>query len=207
MKVPYLDNPPAMVPIDVGRQLFVDDFLIESTTLTRTYYTAEYHPNNPVIRPEEEMEFDNDSWWAAPFSGGTFYDSEESLFKIWYTAGNMRHLALATSVDGVHWDKPIYDVTGFSNLVLPGNLNGNPDSYSVLLDHHDTDLNKRFKYFTTEWNGEISAYAMTYRTSADGIHWSDPIAYMDMWGDRSTVFYNPFRKEREKYVAWGRSFS
>ena len=26
--VPYLDNPPDVVPIDIGRQLFVDDFLI-----------------------------------------------------------------------------------------------------------------------------------------------------------------------------------
>jgi hypothetical protein len=25
--VPYLENPPAVIPIDVGRQLFVDDFL------------------------------------------------------------------------------------------------------------------------------------------------------------------------------------
>lgn len=30
----YLTSPPAVIPIDVGRQLFVDDFLIEKTTLT-----------------------------------------------------------------------------------------------------------------------------------------------------------------------------
>ena len=28
MPVPYLDKRPAVVPIDVGRQLFVDDFLV-----------------------------------------------------------------------------------------------------------------------------------------------------------------------------------
>ncbi|MHC4690972.1 MAG: hypothetical protein ACYS5F_15300 [Planctomycetota bacterium] len=27
MPVPYLENPPEDIPIDVGRQLFVDDFL------------------------------------------------------------------------------------------------------------------------------------------------------------------------------------
>ena len=53
MPVPYLDNPPAVIPIDAGRQLFVDDFLIDSTTLTRTYYTAEYHPDNPILKPEQ----------------------------------------------------------------------------------------------------------------------------------------------------------
>ena len=32
---PYLASPPAVIPIDVGRQLLVDDFLIEDTTMTR----------------------------------------------------------------------------------------------------------------------------------------------------------------------------
>ena len=28
LPVPYLNNPPSVIPIDMGRQLFVDDFLI-----------------------------------------------------------------------------------------------------------------------------------------------------------------------------------
>ncbi len=32
LPVPYLANPPEVLPIDTGRQLFVDDFLIEHTT-------------------------------------------------------------------------------------------------------------------------------------------------------------------------------
>ena len=36
----YLADPPAVSPIDVGRQLFVDDFLIEDTTLARTFHHA-----------------------------------------------------------------------------------------------------------------------------------------------------------------------
>jgi hypothetical protein len=47
MAVPYLKAPPAVVPIDVGRQLFVDDFLIEETTLTRTFHAARDYPGNP----------------------------------------------------------------------------------------------------------------------------------------------------------------
>ena len=35
---PYLVDPPAVIPIDVGRQLFVDDFLIQSTSLTRRFH-------------------------------------------------------------------------------------------------------------------------------------------------------------------------
>src|SRR5262245_37422671 len=43
MTVPYLQSPPAVIPIDVGRQLFVDNFLIEQTDLTRTLHSARYH--------------------------------------------------------------------------------------------------------------------------------------------------------------------
>lgn len=44
----YLQVPPAVIPIDVGRQLFVDDFLIDSTTLQRGLHQAEYYL--PAIR-------------------------------------------------------------------------------------------------------------------------------------------------------------
>src|SRR4051812_13552697 len=38
---PYLTKPPAVIPIDIGRQLFVDDYLVESTTLVRTHHLPE----------------------------------------------------------------------------------------------------------------------------------------------------------------------
>ena len=53
---PYLLNPPAVIPVDVGRQLFVDDFLIEETSLLRTWHRAEYYAGNPVLRPETAWE-------------------------------------------------------------------------------------------------------------------------------------------------------
>ena len=80
MEVPYLENPPAVVPVDVGRQLFVDDFLVEESTLSRTFHQPEYH-EEPVITPEE----DTAGMYAAPFSGGACYDPADKLFKMWYT--------------------------------------------------------------------------------------------------------------------------
>jgi hypothetical protein len=53
MDVPYLDAPPAVIPIDVGRQLFVDDFLVEESTLNRTFHQPEIY-KEPVIKPEEK---------------------------------------------------------------------------------------------------------------------------------------------------------
>ena len=39
----------SLIPTDLGRQLFVDDFLIAQTTLTRTYHTATLLPNDKVL--------------------------------------------------------------------------------------------------------------------------------------------------------------
>src|SRR5438105_7832551 len=44
------------ISIDVGRQLFVDDFLIERTTLRRTVHAANYHPENPILKPDKSWE-------------------------------------------------------------------------------------------------------------------------------------------------------
>jgi hypothetical protein len=41
--------------------------------------------------------------------------------------------------------------------------------------------------------GEV-CWVMVLRYSADGIHWSDVIAASQSFQDRSTVFYNPFKK-------------
>src|SRR5436189_6037508 len=53
---PYLQTPPAVIPIDVGRQLFVDDFLVAETTLRRTWHAAKYHLKTPVLRPDKDWE-------------------------------------------------------------------------------------------------------------------------------------------------------
>ena len=52
----YLTNPPAVIPIDIGRQLFVDDFLIASTTLDRRWHNAAYYPSNPILPIDKPWE-------------------------------------------------------------------------------------------------------------------------------------------------------
>src|SRR5438093_500876 len=68
MAVPYLQALPAVLPIDVGRQLFVDDFLIDQTTLRRTYHRATYHPATPVLRPDQPWEQTGENPTAMVFS-------------------------------------------------------------------------------------------------------------------------------------------
>lgn len=45
-----------MIPIDVGRQLFVDDFLIEKTDLKRKFHQPVKYRNNPILKPETNVE-------------------------------------------------------------------------------------------------------------------------------------------------------
>ncbi len=56
LPVPYLQNPPEIINVSLGRQLFVDDFLIESTNLERFENRPQINPNNPIFTPEKPWE-------------------------------------------------------------------------------------------------------------------------------------------------------
>jgi len=202
MPVPYLDNPPEVIPIDVGRQLFVDDFLVEETSMQRTFHTPEFHEANPVIKPDKPWENQRRGWFAAPFSGGNWYDPADKTFKMWYTGGFLASMCYATSDDGINWQKPELEDKDGTNVVLDL-MHGQRryfDTNTVWLDHDARDPNERFKYFATEAAGESKRFTgktdwrLVYRTSPDGIHWSEPVAKPEIAGDRTTAFYNPFRK-------------
>jgi hypothetical protein len=180
---PYLVSPRTVIPIDVGRQLFVDDFLIEHTTLKRTFHTADYHPASPVLRPDRPWE-QEDGPTAMVFSDGVWYDPKGRLFKMWYMGGFCRSTCYATSRDGIRWEKPALDVQPGTNIVHPGRR----DSVTVWLDLEEKDPQRRYKMFLYDLAGGISVCF-----SADGIHWNQ-VARSGPTGDRTTVFYNPFRK-------------
>jgi len=188
MPVPYLTAPPRVIPIDVGRQLFVDDFLIEATTLRRTYHQAKYYADNPVVRPDKPWEQDGEEARAMAFSDGVWYDPADGLFKMWYMSGQKAATAYAASRDGIHWQRPSLDVEPGTNVVLRQKR----DSSTVWLDHHDADAARRLKMFMVVPKPG-GGWMIALRCSPDGIHWSEPLATSGSVGDRTTVFYNPFR--------------
>ncbi|MBN2293373.1 MAG: hypothetical protein JXM70_13170, partial [Pirellulales bacterium] len=189
MPVPYLKKPPKVIPIDVGRQLFVDDFLIDNTTLSRTFHTAEIHPASPVLKPDKPWESrqvtPKDPPQAMPFSDGVWYDPADKLFKMWYVAGFNACTCYATSKDGIHWEKPVLDIEPGTNIVESGTR----DSTTVWLDHNAKDPSHRFKLMRRD----NSSHLHQLHFSADGIHWSKPVSTTGAAFDRSTFFYNPFR--------------
>lgn len=186
MAVPYLKNRPRVVPIDLGRQLFIDDFLIESTDLKRRFHQPKYHEKSPVLKPEMAWEKSKTAAFAAPFSDGVWFDSKQKMFMMWYRSATGR-TCLALSEDGVEWKRPELVLEPASNVVLKSNR----DAATVVLDHQADDEKERFKLF--EARTKKSPYHIALRVSADGKKWSDEMKVSGPSWDRSTIFYNPFR--------------
>ena len=211
MPVPYLDNRPEVVPIDVGRQLFVDDFLIEKTTLTRSHHAATYHPACPVLKPDKPWENDGmkgkpKKATAIPFGDGVWYDPADKTFKLWYMGSNLKRTCYATSQDGIHWTKPELDIVPGTNILLDQER----DSDTVRLDLYEKDPSRRYKMFTTIPRPEGDGFKPAIYYSADGLHWGEPLIVGGGIGDRTTIFYNPFRNRwiysiRSLIEPWGRS--
>lgn len=187
--VPYLKKPPEVIPIDVGRQLFVDDFLIEETNLQRVCHTAEPYPGNPVVKADRPWEDAGKGPTAAVFSDGVWYDPGNRLFKMWYMAPYLQSTCYAVSSDGIHWDKPLLNVVPGTNIVLNTAYR---DSCTVWLDLEERDPSRRYKM--TLYEKSPRQGGLSIRFSADGIHWGDVAAWAGPVGDRTTIFYNPFRK-------------
>ena len=190
LPVPYLAHPPKVIPIDIGRQLFVDDFLIEHTTLTRVFHRAKTHSAAPVLSPETDLELNGGHCpLAGPFNDGVWYDPADSTFKLWYHAGWFDGTALATSSDGLHWTRPALDVVPGTNAVIAPPSGHRRDGAALWLDA-DAPPHSRYKMFIY-WRWAQGQSGHMY-ASPDGVHFSD-LGPTSPCGDNTTFFYNPFR--------------
>lgn len=193
----YLTSKPERINISVGRQLFVDDFLIRSSTLFRTYHYPEFFSGNPVLKADKDWEKSGTKGasFAAPFSDGVWFDETEQIFKMWYMAGGGSYsvngtgvMCYAESQDGINWIKPELSIVKGTNIV---DYNSERDASSVWIDKQETDVSKRYKMFLVK--RVDSKWRYVYKTSADGKVWRESATSKDI-ADRSTVYQNPFRK-------------
>lgn len=203
--VSYLCNIPDPIPINLGRQLFVDDFLVDNTDMHRVFHRPHPHEGNPVFEPRTALEMNAGVCpTACPFNDGVFYDDREGLFKMWYHAGWFDGTALAYSKDGIDWERPEFDIQPGTNRVIPSRDGFQRDGAGIWLDHGAETSEERYKMFLyhrkrfrgtqpfstptkdLEWEG-----GHIY-TSGDGIHWKQRVE-TSACGDNTTIFYNPFR--------------
>ncbi|MGA2716878.1 MAG: LamG-like jellyroll fold domain-containing protein [Bryobacteraceae bacterium] len=174
MRTPYyISNGPRVLPIDVGRQLFVDDFLIEQTTLQRTQHQPTMYPN-PLPIP------------GSPISAGAWFDPASNLYKLWYYNGVTNDYRYTYSTDGMNWTLPTYP-----DVLVPNTNEVVTGGDTIWLDQQETNPARRYKSFGVD----VGAGLVYVYFSADGIHWTGPNNYgIITLSDRTTVFWNPFRK-------------
>ncbi len=195
------------IRIDVGRQLFIDDYLIAETSLRRNFHQPRIHEASPVLVPETSLEMNNGYCpVACPFQDGVFYDPKDRLYKIWYHAGWFDGTAYAYSEDGLRWIRPNLDIEPGTNRVLPRRDPYQRDGAGVWLDGETSNPRERFKMFVyfrkrpanqfhygEFYTGPTESQGGSVYTSPDGIHWTQRRP-TGPCGDNTNFFYNPFRK-------------
>lgn len=194
---PYLTSPPNPILIGTDRQLFVDEFLIESTTCTRRWHGPRAHPGNPVLLPSQDFEASDVDTYAMPFSGGVWWDPRAGHWKCYYYGGP-NNFCVAFSNDGIRWTKPRLDLFGPNNIVHSfANQYHGHDSDTVWYDPADPDHSRRWKWAATVLDEGASFWHQELRVSHDGLRWStNPVAESGQILDRTTFF----KDRRGKWV-------
>ena len=213
-----------MALIDIGsrKQLFLDDYLIESMTdAKRGVNPAVKVDHNPVLRAERP-------WEGNHLAGGkVIYDEAEGLFKMWYTGTNLRVdperkkggawgiqllgedepvKCLATSEDGIHWERPTLGLVEFqgskeNNILPPGAMT------PTFRDAHETDPSKRYKHLN--WTKDTTAPMVgDLYYSPDGFEWTpyegnpiiDTTPAIGRWGPTYFMGWDPIGETYAAYV-------
>ena len=118
---------------------------------------------------------------------------------MWYEGGWLRNLCYAESKDGLEWERvdlksgtnKILTYDGFEPEKFFGGINYlRPDSTTVFIDY-DCPKSEKYKLFLRN-PGDIHSGIVA--VSENGIDFNN-FRYSGEVGDRSSVFYNPFRKK------------
>jgi hypothetical protein len=171
--------PSVAAPIDIGsrRELFWDDYLIDSAKTTATLTLHHLQLREIVINSDEPWEGD----------GGGYYNllNDDSLYRMYYLAGKQLNadgtslstqpftVCYAESRDGKVWTKPNLGICAFNgmkeNNILLDSTAARFDNFSVFKDANPAcPPGERYKGVGVDCNDH---YLWCF-TSADGIHFA-----------------------------------
>ena len=183
-----------MPTIEIGssKQLFFDDYLIESLTrATRGLNPAIKADDNPVLRPERLWEGNR----MRPLK--TIFDPHDQVFKMWYSTATTNVLVkdgepvpggfdgylwdskgsaicLATSPDGVNWDRPSLGLVEFDgstdNNILPEKEN--LPTVPAFQDLHEKDPAKLYKAVRLTGGTQTRGLQYDLFYSPDALDWT-----------------------------------
>ncbi len=181
-------------------QLFVDDWLLESTqSITRRWHQPQHVQNDPIIKRDQPWEH------ALYFTYSNFQvkrDPQDGLIKCWYEDNGpleghnpwKTRLCYAVSRDGIHFEKPVSDqvvIDGQPTNVLAGYVEGampdanNPwansgvHSAAIVIDPDPPTPDQRFRMLFSdagEQPDKEPVHTIHCAHSPDGLRW---IAYPD----------------------------
>lgn len=176
-----------------GRILMLDECIDTMSNIRLTFHSPLLNDDKPVLKADKPWEYNaNGDPYAAPFSGGVWYDEQDSLYKMWYSAGGGKKHGLITcyaeSHNGVDWMKPVLDIVAGTNIV--DTLEH--DCVTVILDKYEPDKTKRYKMFCVQFDTP-SVVSMVLKYSRDGKHWNEPVALSGDLYDRCSAYYDAFR--------------
>ena len=208
MPVPYLEKKPKLIEISIGRQLFVDDFLIAKGDFEREYHLPVPCEGNPVLTPQNALEMGKCSPFsskvksvppaAAPVSGGLWWNPDKGVYEVWYNAGWHGTMGYAYSKDLKNWTRPNLGLYDEPNQIMPDKMF--IDSGAVFFDRNEPEPAKLYKNFN---RGGLGHNRGMLWTSPDGVTFDyDSRVLAGISGDRSTVNYNPFRKKWIFSLRW-----
>ena len=190
---------PSVIDVADKVQLFIDDYVIESSTLTRTFHQGKKTDPLEAMKPVK----DGSMPWqtnGAYLYGSVLYDEKEELFKMWYSSynpiGSDRVAVLsnyATSKDGVSWELPNLGI-GFGSYGTDNNITGNYHNQSVFLEYDDAG-NPQYTMITY-----LGGTGYQYMHSTDGIHWTQGDTAIGGSGTYDVVSAAP-DKTNDRYIS------
>jgi hypothetical protein len=183
-------------PVDVGdqAQLFIDQTIVSSSAgVSFTVHPGTKHPANPLRKADKPWE-----GWRISIYGSVIYDRDEKLFKMWYLGDTSPAYPnfctyYATSVDGVHWEKPLVNVARSATGEPTNGVLAETHLASVTKDDAEPDPAKRYKMVAYVHLTKPVGGPHTF-VSPDGLHWTKtsdkPICrsndVITAWRDRRT---------------------
>ncbi len=205
-------------PVDIGSrlELLVDDYLVESFAGAAQLQ---------LHRPErQEVVFRTDAPWEGNASAYQSVFKDGDVYRMYYrglqyqTGGEATlalenhpwNLCLATSTDGLHWERPKLGIAEFNgstdnNIVLTpamaAQVGGDPAHTAVLLDANPAcPLDERIKIVVLGSKPKTGLYLFK---SGDGVHFSvltkEPIVTEGAFDSQNLLFWDPVREEYREY--------
>ncbi len=158
--------------IPSGKQLFIDDYFIESLDGARRVL------NKPQKRtPDEPLPIHFDRPWEARFAqpGRVIYDERNRRFRLYYRiwTGDQTLLCALDSSDGLNWERPELGLVEIDGSTRNNITNAPTQSLSTIWDPHEQDETYRWKQIDNQPTGRSPAGEPRWlaRYSQDGYRW------------------------------------